>query len=180
VNSIEKIVRIAAYGFVLCLCSVRAYNELWAPTGSGARSGNMARAYLGKRVSIDNGSEQARPVTVAVAMTTACVFCKASAPFYRKLLAQAGTSVNYIALMPEEAPRAKAYLEGDLGLNFRLVTDKLVGVEIKSTPTLLVLDHDGIVTNAWVGLLPPSGEAEVVAALAKATSKRGAGSGVEN
>ncbi|MFL6415282.1 MAG: hypothetical protein ACJ74Y_06380, partial [Bryobacteraceae bacterium] len=90
--------------------------------------------------------------------------CAASAPFYRKLV-QAGAhsrKVHFVAVLPQDVAASKAYL-ASLGLMISDVRQaKLQDVKTPYTPTLLMLDDQGIVKSIWIGQLPTAKEEDVL------------------
>lgn len=104
--------------------------------------------------------------TLVLAISTTCHFCKDSVPFYRRL-GGIEKSVKMVAVLPQSVSEGKEYLEGK-GVrvdDIRQVQLNTVGV--KATPTLLLVNDVGVVTNIWVGKLPPEQETEVLTAVEK-------------
>ncbi|HLH43740.1 MAG TPA: hypothetical protein VKV74_12175 [Bryobacteraceae bacterium] len=174
---IEKAVRIAAYVAVAAVCLVRVRSYVTSDH-AGARTSPQAMAakFVGTRVGVDQTSGSApSDVTLVVAMTTSCVYCKASAPFYRRLLENVAPdiprAVQTVAVMPEGKDRAADYLRDSLLLRFSSVVQDMPGLRVSATPTLLVVDREGIVRGAWVGMLDSSAEDEVVATLRNVAGK---------
>jgi thioredoxin-related protein len=96
-----------------------------------------------------------------------CHFCAESAPFYRRLVQALGgrNDVRLIAALPQEVGESRQYLDG-LGVavsDVRQTDPSTVGV--RGTPTLLLVDRTGTVTDVWVGKLPPEKEQEVFSRL---------------
>lgn len=103
--------------------------------------------------------------TVVLAISTTCHFCIESAPFYHRLGAE--TDARIVAVAPQTISEAKEYLNGE-GVRadeVRQVTLNTFGV--RATPTLLLVDEAGMVTNIWVGKLQPDQEVQVLTALGK-------------
>jgi thiol-disulfide isomerase/thioredoxin len=163
----DKIVRNLVYLAVIGLCLMRAYSY-WEGAHPGAKptQKSLVTQLIGSRVELDNtiAGDKAK-ATLVVAMTTSCIYCKASAPFYRRLLAGVPTGIRTIAVFPEQNDIARTYLQDSLDLTFNGVVQHLQGLRVTVTPTVLVLDENGTVKAAWVGLLKPDGEREVVEAL---------------
>jgi len=101
--------------------------------------------------------------TLVMALDSECVFCAESMPFYRRLVGIARPSVQIVVAALPSDTGIKAYLASE-----GLKPDDIVFVSegdvlpVTGTPTLLLADHNGVVTHAWVGLLSAAGEAEVV------------------
>jgi hypothetical protein len=102
--------------------------------------------------------------TLIMAISTTCHYCKDSIPFYRRL---AGTDVKMVAVLPQSATEAQQYLRG-AGVNVDDVKQApLNTLGIRGTPTLLLVNDAGVVTDIWTGKLQPDQEVEVLAALGK-------------
>jgi len=106
---------------------------------------------------------KARLNTVLV-LSTSCHFCKESTPFYRRLAEarrKQATQVAFAAVSRESAEQVKSYLAGE-----RVVVDAAYQISgqpaLNGTPTLLLIDSNGIVKRSYVGKLAPSQEEEVL------------------
>lgn len=117
---------------------------------------------IGKPVSLSGEDWSTRPKTILLALQTTCHFCDESAPFYRRLVEYTkGKNIKIIAAFPQTVEESTAHLS-QLGVT---------GVEVKQapisdfdasgTPTLILTNERGEVTNYWVGKLTPEKEAEV-------------------
>jgi thiol-disulfide isomerase/thioredoxin len=176
---LEKCLRGLAYLAVICLCLLRIHSY-WQNYHTGAKPSprSLASRLVGSRIGLkeDRGGEATRG-TMVIAMTTVCVFCRASAPFFRKLLQDARGlpwSVRTIAVMPESKDVASGYIRDSLELKFDDVVQHLPGFAPQFTPTLLVADQEGVVKGAWVGVPKPAAEEEIMAALCGVGNRDGA------
>jgi hypothetical protein len=103
---IEKWLRTLAYFAVICLCCVRLHSY-WDGYRAKPKVSpqSLAASLVGSRISLRGSAEDKEPKeTIVIAITTSCVFCRARAPFYKKLLRGARSlpgSVRTIAVMPE-------------------------------------------------------------------------------
>jgi hypothetical protein len=110
--------------------------------------------------------------TLLISFKPGCRFCNASIGFYRALAAQAGPRVQVVAISPDATQESDAYLR-TRGLTVGRVFSIDLGVwRITGFPTLLLVDREGIVLNAWTGQLTKQGEADVFAALGVPTATR--------
>jgi len=70
-----------------------------------------------------------------------------------------------IAVFPQPVDVGKKYLN-DLGVAVDDVKQaQLNSIGVQGTPTLLLINKDGVVVNAWRGKLPADKEREVIARL---------------
>jgi hypothetical protein len=89
--------------------------------------------------------------------------------FYKKIASNKG-SARLVAIFPQSVEEGRAYLtrldiDVDEVRQFRLES---IGVE--GTPTLLLINSSGVVTERWVGRLMPDQELVVLRALENLSS----------
>lgn len=113
-------------------------------------------------VGIDFGAGQK---TLIMALQSDCGFCQQSMPFYRRLLGEDAAATQVVIAVPPHDDGIRDYLASE-----RVKPDVIAFVErgalpVAGTPTLLLVDSQGLITHAWVGLLNDAGEAEVMGAL---------------
>jgi len=105
--------------------------------------------------------------TLVIALQQGCQFCAASMEFYKRLTEQAKQNRNarIIAVFPNKVSEAKLYLqERGLGVSdIRQVS--LSALNVSGTPTLILVNREGIAERIWVGQLAGSEESQVVTAL---------------
>jgi thiol-disulfide isomerase/thioredoxin len=102
---------------------------------------------------------------VVLALSTTCHFCSESAPFYQKLQQQKPNSVRLVAVLPEPVEDSRNYLN-KLGVSVSdIVQSSLASVGVSGTPTLLLIDNQGSVTESWVGKLSDSEAASIISQL---------------
>ncbi|HKC66135.1 MAG TPA: hypothetical protein VKB86_20995, partial [Pyrinomonadaceae bacterium] len=105
--------------------------------------------------------------TLLLVLRDGCHFCSDSAEFYQRLTrAQgAGTNTKLVAVLPDSIDDSHAYL-ASLGVPIRDVKqENLSALRVRGTPTLLMVDEKGVVTNSWVGRLPANKEMEIIEAV---------------
>lgn len=102
---------------------------------------------------------------LVLVISTTCHFCTESTPFYQKL---AQTNAEYksarlIAVMPQAVDEARRYLsEHKISVN-EVRQTSLNTINVRGTPTLILVDKTGAVVQSWIGKLPPEKESEVIA-----------------
>lgn len=93
-----------------------------------------------------------------------CHFCTESAPFYQRLVQGLAnrTDVDLIAALPQDSADAHQYLN-DLRLSIPEVRQAdIAAIKVFATPTILVVDKTGTVTDLWRGKLQADKELEVL------------------
>ena len=118
---------------------------------------------VGNKVPLPAADFSGHDKNVVMVLRDGCHYCSASAPFYQKLVhaAEKAPDVHLMAVLPQEIPQAKKYLE-KLGVPVGDVQHaELQSLKVAGTPTLLLVDRTGVVKNVWVGQLNGQGEADV-------------------
>ena len=107
--------------------------------------------------------------TLVLVLRKGCHFCEDSAPFYQRLAVmqkQGVTTSPIVAVFPDSADVVMHLVQSE-GLEFQTVSGvSLEELKIPGTPTLLLVDKRGNVVNAWIGVLSPRQELEVIKAMA--------------
>lgn len=103
---------------------------------------------------------------VLLVLQVGCRFCSESAEFYKTLMAQTkDKGVSVLAVLPQSKEEARKYLD-DLQLsNLDTKQAPMKNLDVSGTPTLIVTDDKGQITNVWVGKLPPEKQTEVLSLL---------------
>ena len=118
----------------------------------------------GRRISLPGVDWSKSEGTIVLALKAGCRFCTDSASFYKKLAARqaANSGVGLIAVFPEELDSSKSYLSS-IGVSIQDIRHSpLYSLGISGTPTVLLVDATGLVTNSWIGRLDPSREEQVL------------------
>ena len=109
--------------------------------------------------------------TLILAISTRCHFCTDSAPFFRRIEKERGGGVKLLAVLPQPVEEARKYLDGE-GVHtddVRQASRQSIGVT--GTPTLLLVDARGTVSEVWRGKLQPNDEEKVIAVLQENASR---------
>jgi hypothetical protein len=91
------------------------------------------------------------PHTLLIVMRSTCKFCDASAPFWQRLIESRQGSVQnlrVVAISDESAEISHEYLR-----RHGLTVDSVVSGKVPTpgTPTLLLVDSQGVVKESWIG-----------------------------
>lgn len=101
--------------------------------------------------------------TLVLALKEGCRYCTESAAFYQRLIpATMNGNTQLLVVFPDPTESGKKYLDS-LGVhtnNYRQISFNSIGVV--ATPTLLLVNQNGKVTEGWIGKLPEEKELEVV------------------
>lgn len=102
-------------------------------------------------------------LTVVLVLNEKCKYCSESGEFYRRLTEEArDNQVPVVAALPGEVSDSHRYLTS-LGLSVpevKRASHQSIGAP--GTPTLILVNGEGVIVDAWVGKLPASEEASVL------------------
>lgn len=74
-------------------------------------------------------------------------------------------TTRLLAVLPQSVEAGRKYLS-DLGIAVDEVRQATpASLWVRGTPTLLLVNKDGVITSSWRGKLPPEKELEVMARL---------------
>jgi thioredoxin-related protein len=117
----------------------------------------------GDRISIANVDFSKSKQTLLIALSPGCHFCKDSSPFYQRIASNTSgrDDLQVIAVLPQSSDEGRKYLD-ELGVHVGDVEQAdFRAIQVRGTPTLVLVDDNGLVTDAWLGKLPANQEAEV-------------------
>ena len=179
IKKLEVLANVAVIITSVVLCTVLAKNYLLSSNKQGtvaatappvSQVGNPSRKRSiepGTKISLPGIDWSKSDRTLLLALSTMCHFCTESAPFYQKLQQQKRDDVRLVALFPQPAQESRTYLD-KLGIAVDDVAQgPLNSVGVSGTPTLLLIDNQGAVTDSWVGKLPDDAAEKVTALIRK-------------
>lgn len=118
---------------------------------------------------LDGWDWSAHERTLVLVLKKGCHFCEDSAPFYQRLAANhrpEGADAAIVAVFPDAADAVNEVVQSEgLGMH-ALAGVPLERLKVSGTPSLLLVDRSGTVLNAWIGMLSPKQELEVMRAVA--------------
>jgi thioredoxin-related protein len=118
----------------------------------------------GTKLSVQDVDWAAKKRTMVMVLSNTCRFCTESADFYKKLAQERAKhdDTRIIAVLPQDVEAGKTYLN-KLGVSVDEVRQlSLDAIGVRATPTLILVDDKGVVTESWVGKLPAEKESEVL------------------
>jgi hypothetical protein len=102
------------------------------------------------------------PKNVVLVLSTTCHFCKESSGFYRKLVEDCRSHARTVAFFPQTPEEAQAYLRAEDVQVDEVKHADFQSLQIGGTPTLLLVDRNGVVQKVWLGKLSEVKEKEVL------------------
>ena len=130
------------------------------------RSSRPPELSPGTRISLSGVDWKDRHWTLLLALSNKCHFCSESASFYKRLtVGVPKESVRVIAVLPQSVEIGREYLKSlDLQVE-EIRQTHMEALNVRGTPTLILVNEEGIVGKVWRGKLSTEKEAEVMALL---------------
>lgn len=124
----------------------------------------VAGIETGTKLSLSGVDWNTSKRTLVMALSTECHFCTESAPFYQRLAQERARNLNLrlIAVFPQKSQESLEYLKG-LAVNVDDVRQsELASLGVSGTPTLILLNNQGVVEDTWRGKLNGDREGDVL------------------
>ena len=105
--------------------------------------------------------------TLLLVLQKGCRFCTESAPFYQQLVKEASVrdNIKLVALTPQTVDEGKQYLK-EIGVDIADVRQASPDqINVSGTPTLILVNNEGVATDVWAGKLSPDTEPKVLSKL---------------
>ena len=128
---------------------------------------DQIQSNIGTKVSLPDIDWSKSDKNLLLMLSDTCRYCTESAPFYKRLVEERTQrdSFHLTAVFPQPVSDGHKYLSG-LGVNIDDIKQLPPGaIRIRGTPTLLLVNSAGVVTEEWLGKLPPEKENEVLSRL---------------
>jgi len=107
--------------------------------------------------------------TLVLALSTQCHFCTDSLPFFQQVSKDSGCHVKLLAVLPQNKSDSGQFLSNG-GVRVDEVRQaSMDSIGVRGTPTLLLVDEKGTVTDEWQGKLSHEQEEQVLSELRKPT-----------
>jgi hypothetical protein len=121
----------------------------------------------GDKVSVSGIEWAKNSHTLLLVLQRGCHFCTESAPFYQQLIKQtsARNDIKLVALLPQSISESKQYLK-EIGIDIADVRQVSPGqINVGGTPTLILVNNEGVASDVWAGKLPADEESKVLSKL---------------
>ena len=118
---------------------------------------------VGAKLNMADVNFSSQPKTLVLALQTGCHFCNESASFYKRIIENTqNKNIKIVAVFPTGIEESKAHLN-ELGLtNLEVKRSPLDNIQVGGTPTLILTNQKGEITDYWIGKLSPDKETEVI------------------
>jgi peroxiredoxin len=104
--------------------------------------------------------------TLILVTHSKCHYCQASLPFYKQLTAAAhAAGVRVVGVSSEDIKVHRDFLEaGGLFLD-DVISMKAANIRATGTPTLILVNRQGVIQESWIGQLPADKERHTISAV---------------
>ena len=147
------------FGVVLVKQLVLNKNNQPVRPASGPRE--LAR---GDKVSLSEVEWAKNSHTLLLVLQKGCHFCTESAPFYQQLIKQTSArhDLKLVAVLPQPVSDGKQYLK-EIGVDIADVRQASPNqISVGGTPTLVLVNNEGVATDVWAWKLAPDTESQVL------------------
>jgi hypothetical protein len=121
-------------------------------------------ANVNSKLEIPSVSWNSSPRSIVLAFTTSCHFCQKSGEFYAELSRAVADQANvrFIVVAPEEDRIIRDWMNGHGISKFEHVRQNFMLHGFKLTPSIAIVDGEGVVTDLALGFLSRSEEKQVL------------------
>ena len=161
---VERATDVAIVVAALLLCFILVRNQFFRSPASNvcnARQNSNEKSLVGEKIDLPQVNWQKNGETVVLALSTTCHFCTDSTPFYRRLTKEKD-GVRVVAVMPQPVDVSKKYLDANGVVVDEVRQSALDPIGVDGTPTIMLVDDSGVVTQRWVGRLNSGQEVDVL------------------
>ena len=152
---------IVAVLLVVVLVKQLVLNKNNQPVRPASVTRELAR---GDKVSLSEVEWAKNSHTLLLVLQKGCHFCTESAPFYQELIKQtsARRDIKLVAVLPQPVLEGKEYLK-EIGVDIADVRQVSPNqINVGGTPTLVLVNNEGVATDVWAGKLTPDTESQVL------------------
>ena len=154
----RRFLEISANVAILVVAIIVVRNLIWSrwPPKQEAE-----RPTVGTKLSLP-GIKWDEGTTLVLVLQKGCRFCEESSAFYRRLHDErSGSQPRMVAAVPGDRTEIARYLSEQGVLVDDIINTSLSDINVVFTPTLLLVDRSGKVSDVWVGKLDTRKETEV-------------------
>jgi hypothetical protein len=151
------IVLVAAF----CIKMGYEYFGRWlarSPNAPAAISANLPLVAVGQRLNLRDFEREKHPVTILLALSPTCRFCRESASLHGRILAAAANNRFPVFIAVPNVDASRSYLVNAQlgGAIIKPWAD--LNLRVRATPTIALADANGVIRRVWIGQLDSSQE----------------------
>lgn len=118
---------------------------------------------IGKSIPLQDINWKDNKSTLVLYLSNTCGYCSSSGPFYQELVKKnSENKIKLVTVLPQSVDDGKEYMK-KLGVNIEdIYSSRLTEIGVSATPTILLVNEDGVVSEMWRGRLSPEKENELL------------------
>lgn len=172
----RKIVELAANVAIVIvavlLCAVLLKNQYANTTTQDFGGGPTGEVKPQEKIDLPEVDWQKGEQTLLLVLSTTCHYCSESTAFYQQLVKERGGNTRIVAALPQNLDESRDYLKKH-GVSVDDVKQtNLDSIGVNGTPTLILVNNDGVVKDVWVGKLPKPDQTEVLRRVQQSVAQR--------
>jgi thiol-disulfide isomerase/thioredoxin len=167
VRSIDRFSVAATLGLVLMVAATAGYIG-WPRVANaiGLKPAPPPPAYAaGQPVDVPAAWYDAAPKTLIIFGRSSCVACEKAQPFLKGLVTRLNGRAAAVFAHPHGEDEADATFAKSLGVTSDRIVVAGPGLRVRATPTLVLVDKNGTVLEAWEGAGPPEKQSSILKAI---------------
>jgi len=164
---IELIANVAIIFAAVLLGALVVNKFFFSPRSVPAPAADARGVKVGDKVALPDFDWTRSQRTLVLALSTGCHFCTESAPFYQHLVAETSkhSGTRLVTVVPQSVADGRKYLE-KLGVTIDDVRQsQLNAIGVGGTPTLILVDKEGVAKKVWLGKLADDAQSDVIGQL---------------
>lgn len=160
-KKIEVLANFAIVLVALAIIVILAYKFFW---GSPEPTPQSVEVTVGQNLNLPNVDWSQNKQSLVLVLAKGCHFCSESTPFYQKIVQKLSNSnqTKLIAAFPHSVEIGKAYLQENSLIINDLRQVNFNQAKIRGTPTIFLVDEQGIIKNVWLGKIQSKEEEEEI------------------
>lgn len=108
---------------------------------------------------------QGAPYTLLLFARASCSACQTAQPFFKRLVNDIGATVRVVLVTSAGEADEDAYYARGLGLASNAIRTAVPGLSVRVTPTLVLVDRQGTILDAWEGVGPVENQSAIAQSL---------------
>ena len=164
---IDRLSVVATFGLVLMVAATAGYIG-WPRVANalGLKPAPPPPAYrIGERVDVPTSWYDSSQKTLIIFARASCTACEKAQPFLKGLVARLNGRAGAVMAHPPGEEQADAAFATSLGIQKDQTVVVKAGLKVRATPTLLLVNRNGTVLEAWEGTGPPERQASILKAI---------------
>jgi len=166
-RSIDRFSVAATLGLVLMVAATAGY-VAWPRMANviGLKAAAPPPAYAsGQHVDVPANWYDSSPKTLIIFGRASCAACEKAQPFLKSLVTRLNGRATAVFAHPPGAETDDAAFAKSLGITNDRVELVGAGLRVRATPTLVLVNRNGTVLEAWEGTGPPERQSSILKAI---------------